>query len=80
MDTAGCEAHFVSDGMLAGSRSLASSSLSRAWVEKNPLAVGAGLLVLVIWHPKGALGLAKKGLLSWRAWRLVRGLTRNLLA
>lgn len=53
---------------------------TRAWVEKNPLAVGAGLLVLVIWRPKGALGLAKKSLLSWRAWRLVRGLTRNLLA
>ncbi|MFW9611255.1 MAG: YqjK family protein [Fluviibacter sp.] len=53
---------------------------TRRWVTENPLTVGVGLLALVIWRPKGALKLAKNGVLGWRAWRLARQQLRAFLA
>ena len=36
--------------------------------------VGIGLVALLIWRPKGALKLAKNGMVSWRTLRLIRRL------
>lgn len=51
---------------------IAGAERMQRWLRANPLAVGMGLFVLVIWRPKGAFKLARNGLLGWRTWRLVR--------
>jgi len=53
---------------------------TRRWVSENPIAVGVGLFILVLWRPKGALKLASKGLLGWRTLRFVRQKLGPLLA
>lgn len=53
---------------------------TRRWVSENPLAVGLGLFVLVVWRPKGMLKLAKNGFLGWRSLRFVRQKLDALLA
>jgi hypothetical protein len=45
---------------------------ARRWIAQNPLAVGVGVLVFVIWRPKGAFKLLSKGLIGWRTWRALR--------
>lgn len=53
---------------------------TRRWLRANPLAVGLGLFVLVVWRPKGAVKLVKNGFLGWRTWRLARRKLNEFLA
>ncbi len=53
---------------------------TRRWIGENPIVVGIGLFMLVLWRPKGALKLASKGLLGWRTLRLIRQKLGLLLA
>jgi hypothetical protein len=53
---------------------------TRRWIGENPIAVGVGLFILVLWRPKGALKIASKGLLGWRTFRLIRQKLGPLLA
>lgn len=53
---------------------VAGAERTRRWIGENPIATAVGLVALLIWRPKGALGLAKKGLVSWRTLRLLRSL------
>lgn len=69
-----CDALNTADQVIEG------AERTRRWIAENPLAVGVGLLVLVIWRPKGALKLAKNGVLGWRTWRLIRQKLSPLLA
>lgn len=46
----------------------------RRWISENPVVAGAGLLALLIWRPKGLVKLARNGVVSWRALRLIRRL------
>ena len=45
---------------------------TQRWIAKNPLAVGLGALILVLWRPKGIFKLARNGVLGWRTWRAIR--------
>lgn len=47
---------------------------TRRWIGENPLVAGAALVALVVWRPRGILRLAKKGVVGWRAWRLIQRL------
>lgn len=47
---------------------------ARRWIGENPLIAGAILMVVVIWRPRGAIKLLKKGAVGWRALRLIRRL------
>lgn len=47
---------------------------TRRWIGDNPIIAGIGLMALLIWRPKGALKLAKNGVVGWRALRLLRRL------
>lgn len=53
---------------------VAGAEKTRRWIGENPIATGIGLIALLIWRPRGALSLAKKGLVSWRTLRLLRRL------
>jgi hypothetical protein len=53
---------------------------TRHWIGENPVVVGVGLFILVLWRPKGALKLASKGLLGWRTLRFIRQKLGPLLA
>lgn len=39
------------------------------WLRANPLVVAGGVLGLVVWRPRRALGLVLRG---WAAWRLIQ--------
>lgn len=69
-----CDALNTADQVIEG------AERTRRWIAENPLAVGVGLLVLVIWRPKGALKIAKTGVIGWRTWRLARQKLGALLA
>ena len=47
---------------------------TRRWISDNPLIAGVGLVVLLLWRPRGVLKLAKNGAVGWRALRLIRRL------
>ena len=46
------------------------------WLGRRPLVVGAIAAVLVVIRPRGALKLAGRGLIAWRAVRSIRGLLK----
>ena len=62
----------IREALSAADQVVAGAERARRWIHDNPLAVGAGLFVLVLWRPKGALKLVKNGVLGWRTWRLIR--------
>jgi hypothetical protein len=68
------EALHTADQVVAG------AERTRRWIGENPVAVGVGLFILVLWRPKGALKIASKGLLGWRTLRLIRQKLGPLLA
>lgn len=47
---------------------------TRRWIGENPLIAGTAVIVFVIWRPRGVLKLAKKGIVGWKTWRLMRRL------
>lgn len=53
---------------------IAGAEKARRWIGDNPLIAGIGLVVLIIWRPKGALKIAQSGVVSWRTLRLIRRL------
>jgi hypothetical protein len=48
------------------------------WLRRNPLVVGLATAVLVVMRPRGALKLAGRGLVAWRAIQTVRGLFKAI--
>ncbi|MEY4329211.1 MAG: hypothetical protein RL703_1030 [Pseudomonadota bacterium] len=62
----------VSNMLNVADQAMDGAERTRRWLRANPLAVGLGLFVLIIWRPKGAIRLAKNGFLGWRTWRLAR--------
>ncbi len=70
----------IADALNAADHVVEGAERTRRWIGENPIAVGVGLFVLVLWRPKGALKLASKGLLGWRTLRFVRQKLGPLLA
>lgn len=62
----------LTDALNAADQVVAGAERARRWVSNNPLAVGVGLFILVVWRPKGMLKLARNGVLGWRTLRFVR--------
>lgn len=48
-----------------------------AWLRKRPLVVGTIAAVLVAIRPRGAMKLAGRGLIAWRAVRSIRGFLKE---
>ena len=69
-----CTALHAADAALEG------AERSRRWIARNPIAVGVGVLVFVIWRPKGAFKLVSKGLIGWRTWRALRQTLASVIA
>ncbi|NCW89100.1 MAG: hypothetical protein EBV73_00850 [Rhodocyclales bacterium] len=70
----------VVDALNAADHVVEGAERTRRWIGENPIVVGIGLFMLVLWRPKGALKLASKGLLGWRTLRLIRQKLGPLLA
>ena len=70
----------IADVLKAADHVVEGAERTRRWIGENPLAVGVGLFVLVLWRPKGALKLVSKGLLGWRTLRFIRQKLGPLLA
>ena len=70
----------IADALNAADRVVAGAERTRRWIGENPVAVGVGLFILVLWRPKGALKIASKGLLGWRTLRFIRQKLAPLLA
>ena len=68
------------DTLNAADHVLEGAERTRRWMSENPVIVGAGLVVLVLWRPKGALKIASKGLLGLRTLRFIRQKLGPLLA
>lgn len=62
----------LADALATADHIVEGAERTRRWIGENPIAVGVGLLVLVLWRPKGAFKLASKGLLGWRTLRFIR--------
>lgn len=62
----------ITDKLNALDRIIDSTEKSRQWIAENPLAVGVGIFVLILWRPKGAFKIISKGLIGWRTLRLLR--------
>lgn len=62
----------LADALNAADRIIAGAERTKRWVAENPLAVGVGVFVLLIWRPRGVLKLAKNGFIGWRTWRTIR--------
>lgn len=58
----------------AADQAIEGAKKTRRWISENPVVVGAGIVTLLIWRPKGVLKLAKNGAVGWRGLRLVRRL------
>lgn len=69
----------LADALNAADQVIEGAERTRRWISKNPVVVGVGLFVLVIWRPKGALKLASKGLVGWRTFRFIRQKLEPLL-
>ena len=70
----------LADALNAADQVVAGAERTRRWIGENPIAVGVGLFILVLWRPKGALKIASKGLLGWRTLRFIRQKVGPLLA
>ena len=68
------------DALNAADHMVEGAERTRRWIGENPLVVGVGLFMLVLWRPKGAFKLASKGLLGWRTLRFIRQKLGPLLA
>lgn len=68
------------DALHTADRALEGAERTRRWIAQNPLAVGVGVLVFVIWRPKGAFKLVSKGLIGWRTWRALRQTLASVIA
>ncbi len=62
----------IVDALNTADQVVAGAERTRQWLKENPLVVGLGLFVLVIWRPKGVLKLARNGVLGWRTLRMIR--------
>ncbi|MSQ50712.1 MAG: hypothetical protein EXR28_02365 [Betaproteobacteria bacterium] len=47
------------------------------WLRKRPLVLGVVTAVLVAIRPRGALKLAGRGLIAWRALRAIKGFLKE---
>lgn len=70
----------LADALSAADQVVEGAERTRRWIGENPVVVGVGLVVLLIWRPKGALKIASKGLLGWRTLRFIRQKLDPLLA
>ena len=70
----------LADALNTADQVVAGAERTRQWISENPLAVGLGLFILVVWRPKGMLRLARNGLIGWRSLRFVRQKLGALLA
>ena len=70
----------IADALNAADQVVEGAERTRRWIGENPIAVGVGLFILVLWRPKGALKIASKGLLGWRTLRFIRQKLGPLLA
>jgi len=70
----------LADALGAADQVIEGAERTRRWIGENPVVVGVGLVVLLIWRPKGALKIASKGLLGWRTLRFIRQKLGPLLA
>jgi len=52
----------------------------RAFVREHPYLVGTVALALVALKPRIVIRWARRGLLAWRTWRSLRGLTPTVVA
>ena len=68
------------DALNTADQVVAGAERTRQWLKDNPLAIGLGLFVLVIWRPKGIFKLARNGVLGWRTWRMIRQKLATVLA
>jgi len=62
----------LADALHTADQVVAGAERTRRWISENPLVVGIGIFVLVVWRPKGAFKLASKALVGWRSLRFVR--------